>query len=80
MAAAQTQPETNRGSLEFKITAPATTDHDYIVVTVPDLAPFQCVLDYCAKHFEAKDAKTCVIQTKGKGTACTARVCERACE
>ena len=65
MAAAAPAPQKNRGSLEFKITSAASTDHDYVVIKVPDLAPFQSVLDYCATHFEAKDHKTCVIQTKG---------------
>ena len=65
MAAAAPAPQKNRGSLEFKITSAASTDHDYVVLKAPDLAPFQSVLDYCAAHFEAKDHKTCVIQTKG---------------
>ena len=51
-AASEQQPEvvTNRGELEFKITAPSTTDHDYVVLNVPDLARFQTVVEACAKE------------------------------
>ena len=48
--AAAPEVVTNRGDLEFKIMAPSTQDHDYVVLKVPDLARFQTVVEACAKE------------------------------